>query len=146
MRRLRLTGGAATVAKVASLAMAGFLVAVILGNGAAGALLTVLDEPTVTGPELSLEKTADEHVFLGAVFDYTLRAATTHDGIQVLTAGGGNDTLEGNDGLELMVGGAGDDRLEGLDEATELTDRSGVHTIEANLRAARYRSAQRVAA
>ena len=77
MRRLRLAGWLAISVKVASLAVAGFLVAVFLGSGAAGAVLTVLDG---TPPELHVAKSAPEQVNVDAVFDYRIDVTNTGGG------------------------------------------------------------------
>ncbi len=43
---------------------------------------------------------------------YTLFAAQTHDGIQVLNANNGNDSLVGGDGMEVLFGNGGNDTLD----------------------------------
>lgn len=79
MRRLRFESWAATGVKLGSLAMGGFLVAVILGSGAAGAVMTALAEPTLNGPALSVEKSAPKQVNVDEQFTYTIAVTNTGD-------------------------------------------------------------------
>jgi uncharacterized repeat protein (TIGR01451 family) len=58
---------------VASLALGGFLIAVMLGSGAAGAVFTVLDDPMPdAAPMLHVMKTAPEQIGVGSEFDYLI--------------------------------------------------------------------------
>ena len=118
MRALRRANWVAMVAKVASLAMAGFLVAVIVGSGAAGAHLTAAHETIAAAPQLSVAAAAANEILIFEPTDsIELQQAVTNAGfVPVVISAAGWSELTTADFRQYRALLIGDPSCGGVDQ------------------------------